>query len=327
MIPLRFRITSAAIFSLSLTTFAIAANAPAAPASAPKNASAANDPSINPSSIPPLPPVLMGNKDAFNQAQAVVLPMSPAQIRELRDRAEATMNAIHSGPPPKLMSPSISGSFSPGAAIPSVRVSPGYVSSLQFIGSDGSYWPIVSAVVGNGSWFSVQQPAAQNKLAPQNVLTIGALTNSASTTLSVLLKDAPSPVSVLLTTDPSVCDANVTIRMDRRSPDAAPAILLHAVDAPQTPAHMNTILDGVPPQGAVALRSSAPHIQAWSLDPYLYVRTPLTVLSPAWISTISSPDGMRVYAFNARQAAVLLVSDDGKVKQVTLSQPVAGEAK
>lgn len=320
MRSLQFRVMSVIALMAVLASAANGApSTPAAPSSSPMQANTAN--------IPPLPPVLMGNADAFNQAQADVLPMSPDQIKELRDRANATMNAIHSGPPPKLMSPSISASFSPGSAIPSVRVSPGYVSSLQFIGSDGSHWPIVSAVVGNGAWFSVQQPAAQNKTAPANVLTIGALTNSASTTLSVLLKGAPSPVSVLLTTDPARCDASATIRMDRRSPDAAPPVLLAPVDAPQTPAHMNAILDGVPPQGAVSLRSSAHAIQAWSLDPYLYVRTPLTVLSPAWISTISSPDGMRVYAFSANQAGVLLVSESGQVKQVTLSHPTDGDQK
>lgn len=306
------------VFFAALATFA--ASAQAAPVPGVPAPTQPSSKAPDPASIPPLPPVLMGNAQAFDQAAATVLPMSPEQIKALKDRAESTMNAIHAGPPPKLMAPSISASFSPGAAIPEIRVSPGYVSSLQFIGSDGSHWPIVSAVVGNGQWFSVQQPATQNKTAPENVLTIGALTNSASTTLAVLLKGAPSPVSVLLLTDPAKCDASATIRMDRRSPDAPPPVLMAPAEAPQTPASMNAVLDGVPPQGATAISSSAANVQAWSMDPYLYVRTPLTVLSPAWISTISSPDGMRVYAFKADQAGVLLVSDGGQVKQVTLTQ-------
>lgn len=315
MTALRVLLLSSAVMS---ALCGAAQAAPSAAATSPPPASAPD-----PSSIPPLPPVLMGNAQAFNQAAATVLPMSPEQIKALKDRAEATMNAIHAGPPPKLMSPSISASFTPGAAIPEIHVAPGYVSSLQFIGSDGSHWPIVSAVVGNGAWFSVQQPATQNKTAPENVLTIGALTNSASTTLAVLLKGAPSPISVLLLTDPARCDASATIRMDRRSPDAPPPVLMAPVEAPQTPVSMNAVLDGVPPQGATAIASSAANVQAWSLDPYLYVRTPLTVLSPAWLSTISSPDGMRVYAFKADQAGVLLVSDGGQVKQVTLTQSLS----
>jgi intracellular multiplication protein IcmK len=321
MISLQLRAVSAAVVTVAFA--AVASGAPLKGASEPASASTP----VSAANIPPLPPVLMGNNEAFNQAQASVLPMSPAQIKELRDRAAATMEAIHSGPPPKLMSPSISASFSPGAAIPEIRVAPGYVSSLQFIGSDGSHWPIVSAVVGNGAWFSVKQPASQNKSAPANVLTIGALTNSASTTLSILLNGAPSPVSVLLTTDPTQCDASATIRMDHRSPDAPPPVLLAPVDAPHMPPYMNSVLDGVPPQGAIALRSSSQQIQAWSFDPYIYVRTPLTVISPVYTGTKSSPDGTRVYAFNADQSMVLLVSDGGQIKQITLSQPVDGEQK
>ena len=49
-----------------------------------------------------------------------------------------------------------------------------------------------------------------------------------------------------------------------------------------------------------------------------YVRTPLTLLSPAWQSSVSSADGMNVYALTA--APVLLLSDGGEFARATLKE-------
>ena len=271
------------------------------------------------SGIPPVPSVLVGNADAFNQAVAGVLPLSPDQIHALRRRAQDTMQAIHAGKPPVLTSPSISVSFAPGSPIPSVVVAPGYVTNVQFVGAGGDAWPIVSAIIGNGQWFSVQQPAATNKSAPTNVLTIGALTQSASTTLSVLLKGAPAPVSVLLETNADRCDATVTMRMQGHGPNYQPP-MLHPehqdVLVSQDPSVLS-FLDGIPPSGAKALRVSDAGIQAWLFNDHVYVKTRMTVMSPPWSHVQASADGTHVYVFDTN-ANVILISDQGIPKQIEI---------
>lgn len=276
----------------------------------------------SPTQIPPVPAALMGNKSAFDAAEANELPLSTQQIEELRQRALSTAIAIHAGPPPRLSSPSIAVSFAPGAPVPSVRVSPGFVTNLQFLGVDGSPWPIVSATVGNPLWFSVQQPAQKDKDAPTNVLTIGALTMSASSSLSVLLKGAPSAVSVLLLTDPKNGDATATLRMDRRSPEAKPQTMVARQVGQATP-EMLSFLDGIAPRGAVVLSADGAQdgLQAWSYSERVFVRTRYDLVSPAWDSVISTPDGTHLYELSG--ASVLLAMVDGRVQQVVLRSSTA----
>jgi intracellular multiplication protein IcmK len=56
---------------------------------------------------------------------------------------------------------------------------------------------------------------------------------------------------------------------------------------------------------------------AYRYNGLTYLRTPLTLLSPAWMSSASSADGMRVYALN--HAPVVLLSDKGKMVRAHLS--------
>ena len=49
----------------------------------------------------------------------------------------------------------------------------------------------------------------------------------------------------------------------------------------------------------------------WRLAGRIYLRTPLTLLSPAWSSSVTSADGMNVYVLN--DTPVILLSDEGRV--------------
>ena len=50
---------------------------------------------------------------------------------------------------------------------------------------------------------------------------------------------------------------------------------------------------------------------AYLMSGRVYLRTPLTLLSPGWDSSVSSADGVNVYAFN--NAPVVLLSDEGRM--------------
>lgn len=50
----------------------------------------------------------------------------------------------------------------------------------------------------------------------------------------------------------------------------------------------------------------------------MYVRTPYTLLSPAWAKSVQSADGTKVYALNF--TPVLLLSDKGKMVRAYISR-------
>jgi intracellular multiplication protein IcmK len=83
---------------------------------------------------------------------------------------------------------------------------------------------------------------------------------------------------------------------------------------------MMMIMENVPPTGAKRLKIAGldARTSAWMLDSHVYVRTPLTLLSPAWDASVSSPDGTTVYQVG--DAPVLLMSDNGAMVRARLTQ-------
>ena len=77
--------------------------------------------------------------------------------------------------------------------------------------------------------------------------------------------------------------------------------------------NMTGFLDGTPPKHAVRLKVTGAdgRTTAWKVSEQMYLRMPLTLLSPGWDSSVSSADGMNVYALN--HAPVILLSDEGRM--------------
>jgi intracellular multiplication protein IcmK len=59
---------------------------------------------------------------------------------------------------------------------------------------------------------------------------------------------------------------------------------------------------------------------AYNLAGRLYLRTPLTLLSPTWQSSAQSADGMKVYVLD--NAPVLLLSDQGTMVRAMIKKPL-----
>ena len=71
------------------------------------------------------------------------------------------------------------------------------------------------------------------------------------------------------------------------------------------------VLNGVPPKGATTLRVLGDSsCQAWLLDNKLYLRTQLTIISPAWQSIMTSADG--THAYELQPTSEILVLRKGK---------------
>ncbi len=240
---------------------------------------------------------------AFGKMLTNTLPLSPSQIRMLRGMYDATQQAAatYPGVPPRPTASSLVVNLSPGATPPVVRLGAGFITSLVFVDSTGAPWPIDSYSLGNPTAFNVQWDKKSN------ILLIQAITAHRIGNLAVILKGLNTPVMLDLNPGQAALDVRVDLRIPGLGPQAKPTF--DALPGTESPALL-ALLDGIPPPGAKNLKSSACESCAWLVNKKMYLRTQFAVLSPAWISTMSSADGTHVYEM--QPTPLVLASYNGK---------------
>ncbi|QDQ39603.1 type IV secretion protein IcmK [Legionella geestiana] len=246
---------------------------------------------------------------AFEGLKKQMFPLTPEQVLRLRQMYKTNEMAatIDPGTPPKPTATSQFVNLSPGSTPPVIRLSQGFVSSLVFLDSTGAPWPIAAYDLGDPSAFNIQWDKTSNTLMIQATK----LYNYGN--LAVRLRGLNTPVMLTLIPGQKAVDYRVDLRiqglgphaktmpMEEGLPPVASDILLH-------------VLDGVPPDGSSRLVVSGGDARAWLLNDRMFVRTNLTVLSPGWIASMTSADGM--HAYEMQKSPVLLVSWHGKVMQL-----------
>lgn len=247
--------------------------------------------------------------EAFANTVRNMLPLSPDQIRTLRKMFDDSQRAVAAAPgtPAKPTSASVMVNLSPGSTPPVIRLQSGFVTSLVFLDSTGAPWPIKAFDLGDPSSYNVQWDKKGNTLMLQ------ALTQYKQGNLAVMLKDMNTPVMLMLMPGQNAVDYRVDLRIPGLGPEANP--ILNGLPSTASP-ELLSFLDGVPPQGAKALKISGGECQGWSLNGHVYLRTRLNVISPAWISTMSSPDGTHVYEM--QNTPVVLTSARGKLVKLVI---------
>lgn len=246
---------------------------------------------------------------AFANMIKSLMPLSPQQIltlRKLFDQSQRTI-AQYPGTPPKPTSSSVIVNLSPGAAPPIIRLRAGFITSLVFIDSTGQSWPIQAYDIGDPNSFNVQWDQKGNTLLVQSTSAYK------SGNLAVILKGQDTPVMITLMPGQRAVDYRVDLRMPGLGPNAEP--MMSNLAATSNPKLLD-FLNGVPPNSAKALQVEGAPCQAWLLGGHMYLRTQLSVLSPSWLSSMSSPDGTHVYELN--KAPVVLASFRGQVTQLTI---------
>lgn len=251
---------------------------------------------------------------SYDRASNGLLPLNPDQIRQFMHRLEQTQDAAE---PPSSGQPKGEVRVStlpldPGVDPPQINLAAGYITTITLVDASGAPWPILD--VGVGGNFEVS-PTTNGT----HVIRVMPLTRFGSGDLSVLLRDLPTPIIFRL----SAGGPSVDLRYDARIPKYGPNGKAPLIDHPKLEAgdsDMMMILENAPPREAKRLKISGldARTMAWSLDSKVYVRTPLTLLSPAWDSSISSADGMKVYEIG--DAPVLLMSDNGSMLRGRLVQ-------
>lgn len=252
--------------------------------------------------------------DARNQAfrglANKAFPLSPEQIKMLNSMLDATQRAQAAAPndaPPMPTSTSLIVDLDPGATPPVIRLSRGFVSSLVFVDATGAPWPIESYDLGDPKSFNIQW----NKTS--NTLMVQAMSSYNYGNLAVKLQDMNTPIMLTLVPGQAQIDYRVDLRIPEKGPNAKATIEGSGLPE-QADKTLLDILDGVPPRGSKRLTIPGGIAQAWQLNDTLYLRTRFDLISPAWLSKMSSADGMNAYKLQI--TPLLLVSRYGKVTQL-----------
>jgi len=247
------------------------------------------------------------SRAAFTQVLRNLMPLTPSQILTLRGLFDKTQQAVatYPGTPPKPTSSSILVNMSPGATPPIIRLRDGYVTSMVFLDSTGQPWPVVGYDLGNPKAFNIQPSAPDGK---SNTLLIQAMDRYQEGNLAVMLKDENTPVMLTLMPGQRAVDYRVDLRIPGMGPNAM--VLSSGLPSAENPVLLS-FLDGTPPPDAQLLTVEGAPSQAWSYQGFLYLRSRLTILSPGWIATMSSPDGTHVYQL--AKTPVILASHRGQM--------------
>ena len=248
------------------------------------------------------------NRKSYDRASVGLLPLSPDQVRGFMKRLEQTQEAAmppYEGQPKgKVRIETIS--LDPGSEAPMVHLAAGYVTTINMLDATGEPWPILD--VGVGGNFDISPTKADT-----HIVRIMPLTRYSSGNISVLLKDLTTPIVFRLSADTTT---DVDLRLDARVPKFGPGAKVPIVDHSRLEAGDETImafLQNLPPKDAkrVKIGGLDGRTMAWSLGDHVYVRTPLSLLSPSWNASVNSADGMAVYEIG--DAPVLLMSDNGAI--------------
>ncbi len=250
-------------------------------------------------------------KAAFNNVARSALPMTPDEIRQLKNMEAFTKRAASTpaGTPPKPVLSTQIVNLAPGSVPPVVRLEQGFVTSVVFTDISGNPWPIVSYDLGNSKAFNIQW------ITDSNLLMIQASSLYTYGNLAVSLKGLSTPVMLTLVPGQQVVDYRADLQIQRVLPGSSSTDFMPVSGTPVNQTLLD-ILNGVPPQNAKVLKITGGEGLAWLIDNKLYLRTKLTVLSPSWISIMKNADGTRAYEMS--KTANILVSRYGLPVQLKI---------
>lgn len=281
------------------------ASAPAAPAPTPPQFQAEY-----PQPYIYIPPPVAPRKNRVDWVEQEVMNMTPEEIRAFKEEYRKRQAAAYDHPP-ELRTQTIPISLEPGAAFPTIHVSPGHVTSLVFLDAGGDPWPIKGVSWGDKDTFRIEPPPESDKAAPQNIMAVSVAREIGATSASVLLEGKAVPVVIRLKVDRKISDARVDLRLSEYGPKSDPVNRAAASSIPAQAGDtvMTAFLDGAPPKGSRELIIEGGPMRAWIYGDQMYVRTIAHLMSPAWDAVEHGAGGVRVYRL--AQSPVLLYAHNG----------------
>lgn len=255
--------------------------------------------------------------EAFDKALEQLLPLKPDEIRTLLEHfdrtVESTQLPVH--PYPRAESVVSNVSLDPGVAPIVVKLAYGYVTTLSIVDSSGAPWPIEDL-----SWvgeFKIHESQVQEVT---NILRISPETKFAHGNISMRLVGLNAPVIMTFETNRDVVHYRIDAVIPKRGPGAKTPLIDPGVKLAAGDPDMSVALSGVVPKDADILDVSGVdgRTTAYIYNGLTYLRTPLTLLSPAWDSSVTSADGTKIYALE--ETPVVLLSDKGRTMRAYLTE-------
>ena len=316
---------------------ALLASVAALPAAAQQTTPATPDAVAPQQGDPGLPP-------AEQRAIRDAIPLTPDMILQLEHRYGAAVQAQEQGTQQSAapVSRLVNATFAPGEATNIIQTVRGYPTAISFFDATGQPWPIgwntnsnASNVNGGTNCNSSSQgnsgggsPSVNAvgfyvcvPVKGSNVIEITPMSLVPRGGLVVELDNAPKPLSFLLIAGRDRYDADMSVHVSSRGPNAKVQIDTRP-GAPVTGApYLTSMLQGVAPADAKPLSVqglSPDEVRAWQLGTETYIRTRYTLMSPAWDASESGEGGTTIYAIPS--TPYVLMSADDRTVAVELSE-------
>lgn len=245
----------------------------------------------------------------FEASLNSLMPLSPEQTRSLLDSFRQSREAAEEPitiPEAKTTVQNVS--LDPSDAPPIIKTSPGYVTTVTILDMTGSPWAIQDI-----SWagkFQVTTPEEGG-----HVIRITPMSAHGVGNLSIRLVDLITPVTFSIHTGLDEVDYRFDARIPKQGPLAKTPLIEYGglKSVAGSDENLMRVLDGTSVADARKLKLDGVDgsTTAWRISDVIYLRTPLSLLSPAWDSSATSADGMNVYTL--RDVPVILLSDRGRM--------------
>jgi intracellular multiplication protein IcmK len=254
------------------------------------------------------------NEAAFKALLKQYFPLTSDQVHEFKDASaeQKRANATPPGPAPVVETSNIIPvDFKPGHIMPVLRISAGSVSSVVFTDKAGKIWPIISYTIGDPEAFGIEWNKSSGVLMLQGKKLYG------QSNIGVILQGMDIPVMLTILLGQDHWDYLDYVQVQQYMPSD------QGVSQPSTvtpaPPYLISILNGVPPAGAVELSVTGGAAKVWSyLGKYLML-TQTTLLSPTWSSRADGPSGY--HAYELQPTPYLMLSNQGQIQKLVVTSP------
>ena len=132
--------------------------------------------------------------------------------------------------------------------------------------------------------------------------------------LAVVLQGMNTPVMLSLISGQGEVDYRVDVSVPGKGPNAR----VGASDFTNAANPMlNQVVNNISPANSKMLKVHGGKAKAWLFGDTMYVRTSLSIVSPAWISTMRGA-GDTIQAYELPISPVILVMENGRLRKLTV---------
>lgn len=257
---------------------------------------------------------------AYGAALQSQFPMTPEMIRDYRRRVDESQKAAATPPSgqfPKAITDAKRISLNAAQEPEVLLTGPDTVSVMAFYDQTGAAWPIASYVIGKPSSFQVY--AMQEG---SNQLAVTPLVPHDFSNIIVSLVGESRPLVFEVRTNSLNTHYRRDFTVHGLGPNAASVPLQSSQSEPVARAAddvMMAFATGADiPGNAVRLTTDNQSVKAWRYDGAIYLQSVAAVISPRASGILTGPG--QVKAYRIRPTSVALISTNGRVTKVRISQ-------